>query len=164
MSKKHHWKSAKDLMAELESDPQYQRRIAEKNERLKDLESKYDLLSRPVLDKLRAEGFDSDSIEGIVKKYSPLPEEVISVLIEGVASSLDARHSERLVRALGAAGKPFEGTALAVKFDETSDISLKWAIANTIALARPHSIDKWIENAPEQSFLKKTLDNLGYFR
>ncbi len=159
MSKKR-WKSAEDLMSELETDPVYRQRRQERDEKFRRLEEQYAELARPILDELSAKGFEADSIEHLVKKYAPLPSEAIAIILAHIEPGQDARHCERLVRAAAAAKSPFDGTRLAMCYDTTTDESLRWAIANTIALARPHSIEGWLALFPDESPLRRALKDL----
>lgn len=162
MSKKN-WKSAEEFMAELENDPDYLRRRMERDVKFRHLHDKYTELARPILDKLRAVGIEAESIEALVKTYAPLSTQIVSILLEQIESNQDARHCESIVRALGAAQSPFDGHRLSACYDSTNDESLRWAIANTIALARPHSIEQWIDRASPESPLLNALTDLGYF-
>ena len=148
MSKKS-WKTAKDLMVELKADSDYLQKRKEMDEKFRRLEERYLELARPILERLRSEGFESDSIEHLVKKYVPLSSQVVSIILEHLEPGQDDRYCESLVRALGAAR-------------ESCDESLRWAIANTIALTHPHSIDIWIASASDDSTLKRTLLELCF--
>jgi len=162
MSKKS-WKTAKDLMAELKADSDYLQKRKERDEKFRQLSTRYLELTRPILERLRSEGFESDSIEHLVKKYVPLPSQVVSIIIEHLEPGQDDRYCESLIRALGAARESFDGRRLASVYDKTCDESLRWAIANTIALTHPHSIDIWIASSSDDSTLKRTLLELGFF-
>lgn len=157
------WKSAKDLMAELEKDPEYLRIRRERDDKVLHRERKYAELARPILEKLHSIGFAPASIEEVASRNSHVPPEVVSILLAHVTPDQDPRLCESIVRALGAARDGFDGTALAQCYDDTSDESLRWAIANTIALTHPHSIGRWIAERSECSPLKEALRKLGYF-
>ena len=161
MSKKS-WKTAKDLMVELKADSDYLQKRKEMDEKFRRLEERYLELARPILERLRSEGFESDSIEHLVKKYVPLSSQVVSISLEHLEPGQDDRYCESLVRALGAARESFDGRRLASVYDKTCDESLRWAIANTIALTHPHSIDIWIASASDDSTLKRTLLELCF--
>ncbi len=160
MSKKN-WKTAQELMAELTGNPDFLRRQAEKEQRRKEREERNAAMERPILDDLRVSGFDAPSIVDTVNKYSPLPDEIVDVLLTGVENSTDLKLLESLVRGLGAAAHPFDGRPLVKCYETFNDYNLRWVIANTIALVRPHSIDAWIEDALRNPVLGKTLRQLG---
>lgn len=155
-------KTAAELMAELESDSEYVKKKKERDDSFQRLDEWYAHLARPILDQLHARGYVATSFEDLVKRYAPLAPQAISILLEHLEPGKDARHCERLVRALGAAQGPFDGTRLATCYEGTSDESLRWAIANTIALTHPYSIDDWITTTSEQGNLGKVLRDLGY--
>ncbi len=161
MSKKN-WKMAQELMAELNSNPDFLRRKAEKEQRRKEREEHFGAMERPIVDQVRARGFDASSITEAVKRYSPLPDEIVAVFLNGVENSADLKLLETLIRGLGAAAHPFDGRPLVKCYETFKDDNLRWAIANTIALARPHSIDDWIEDALHNPVLGKTLRELGF--
>jgi hypothetical protein len=156
---------ADQLLAQLQTDPEYLRIRREREEYYRRLQERYAELDRPILESLSATGFPAQSIEDLVKKYAPLPRAVVAILLHAIAQSIEqateSRHCESLVRALGAAKEPFDGTVLATCYDNTSDESLRWAIANTIAIVKATSIDQWIQNCNSQ--LKSNLEKLGYY-
>ena len=91
MSKKS-WKTAKDLMVELKADSDYLQKRKEMDEKFRRLEERYLELARPILERLRSEGFESDSIEHLVKKYVPLSSQVVSIILGGEFRAGSQRH------------------------------------------------------------------------
>ena len=91
----------------------------------------------------------------------PGTDEIVDEFLKGVENSTDLRFLETLIRGLGAAARPFDGRPLIKCYDTFKDDNLRWVIANTIALARPHSIDNWLEDALRNPVLGKTLRELG---
>src|SRR5260221_2924383 len=146
MNKKN-WKTAGEIMAELNSNPEFVRRKAEKEKRRVEREKRFAALERPILDAIGARGFEAASITDLIEKYSPLPAEIVDVLLEGVEQATDAKLLEWLVRALAVAGQPFDGRPLVNCYETFKDDNLRWVITNTIACAKPHSIDEWIQKA-----------------
>lgn len=142
--KKKNYKTAEALMAELEGDAEYVSRRAELDKKFHDLAQKYARLEAPIVQQLAAIGCRADSIQDAVSKYAPFSVTAVQVLLASLEISDDDRVRESLVRALAAASEPFDGGSLARCYEKTSDESLRWAIANTIALVRPHSIDEWL--------------------
>jgi hypothetical protein len=163
MSKKR-WTKAEDLMAELEKDPDYLRRRAERDEKFSRLKEKYARLERPILEILASHGYQAESIDDALKRFAPLPKPVVEVFLGGLETCDDDRIRESLVRALGAAERPFDGRPLVRVYEDTPDDNLRWAIANTIALVRPHSIDEWLAQAVADPVLGKTLKTLGFMQ
>lgn len=160
MSKKRPMTAA-ELMASLNADAEYQDRASEKERSRQERQKALDQLFEPYLKKLHRLGFHGDSLEQIVRVYSPLPEPVVNVLLSALAGIAEPRVLESVVRALGASERPFDGSALAQCFESTDDEALKWAIANTVALARPHSIDDWLLALRAMPHWNKALRELG---
>lgn len=156
--------TAEELLQQLANDPDYQRRAAEKEERIQKSQQRLDELDRPILAKLKSLGFPVASTDELVARYGPLPKGIVDVLLEHIAPGGDERHTAWLVRCLAAAGEPFDGRPLARLYESTWDEGIRYAIALAITMARPHSIDEWIEKMPEESSLKYDLKNLGYYR
>lgn len=156
--------TAAELMGKLQADPEYQQRMAEKDRVLRKRIEAGRKAFKPCLDELHRLGFAGESLEAIVKTYSPLPERAVKVLLSFLDQFTDPRHVESVVRALGAAAHPFDGRPLARCFESTDDEALKWAIANTIALAHPHSIEEWLSGLRKSPYWDKTLQELGLER
>ena len=154
--------TAAELMAKLQSDPEYQRRTAEKERRLREREKTDRHVFEPCLAELLRLGFVGESVEDIVEQYSPLPETAVSELLSFLPELKDPRQIESVIRALGASARPFDGRPLTRCFESTDDEALKWAIANTIALAHPHSIDNWLSELRKSQYWDKTLHELGF--
>jgi hypothetical protein len=153
--------TAAELMAKLQADPEYQKREAEKERRRQVRQKAYDQLLEPYLIELRNLGFESESLQELVRVYTPLPEEPVNTLLSSLSVLSEPRVLESVVRALGAAAHSFDGRPLARCFEATDDEALKWAIANTIALAHPHSIEEWLSELRKSPHWDKTLQELG---
>ena len=154
--------TAKELMDQLATDPEYQQMRARKDEKSRRLQEKLELIEQPMLNRLEEAGFSGDSIVSIVKKYAPLPVAVVGILLECLKECSEERIQESLVRALGAAERPFDGEPLTKLFAATSNEGLKFAILNTIVLARPNSINEWLEAVRQNDYYRQKLADLGY--
>ena len=137
-------KTAAELIAELQSDASYCARRNQKDRHRLAREQQYSKLLAPLLQSLSSVGLTGNSLEEIVQKYTPLPVSAVPILLSAIPETGDLRVKESIVRALGAASQPFDGRPLTKCFDQASDESLRWAILNTISVARPHSIDTWL--------------------
>jgi HEAT repeat protein len=162
MSKKKNRRTAEEVMAELEQDPEYVRRRAAIDEKFRRLEDRDALLERPILAKLRSRGYVASSIKDALEKFAPLPPDLTEVLLRTLEACEDDRIRESVVRALGAAANPFDGRTLVKCYESTHDEGLRFAILNTIALSKVHSINDWLAKARRDPYLHKTLENLGY--
>lgn len=149
--------TAGELLAKLENDPDYQRRMAEKERVRQERKARRDESLSPYLDKLHQLGMQSRTLEELVREYAPLPDDAIEVLLSALSALSDPRAQETVVRALGAAENPFDGRPLAECFDSTRDEGLKWAIANTIALTRPRFIDVWLAALRRSDYWDQTI-------
>ncbi|HMT72682.1 MAG TPA: hypothetical protein PKA77_01320 [Chitinophagaceae bacterium] len=104
-------------------------------------------IEKPFIESLHKEGYkkisDSDDILKLDKVDSRLTDIILNWLIQ-----LDNKHNsqETLVRALGKAEFPFDGTVLMRLFEsQESSANLKWAIANTVAVGRAMNISEWLK-------------------
>lgn len=73
--------SATELMAELESDPEYQRQIQEDDAEREAWAQKLDQAERPIVGDLRSAGVDVDSVWDLVNTSEPYPN-ALPVLIQ----------------------------------------------------------------------------------
>lgn len=162
MSKRKGGRTAGELLAELERDPEYLRRRAAKDEAFRRIQDHCDEIFRSIPAQLKVAGFPADSLEDLVREIAPMPERVVAILLRHLEDCPEERIQESLVRSLGAAKDSFDGRPLIARFDSTSNEGLRFAILNTIALVRPHSIDNWLERARQNEYLRETLANLGY--
>ena len=156
------WKTAEQLMSALEKDPSFVKRREAKAEKFRRLREKYAQLDKPILDALAAIGYHANSLEDIVSKLSPLPSTIVEILLTNLQTCEDVRQIEGIVRALGAAEEPFDGKPLCRVYEAHSDQSLRFAIANTIALAKPHSIENWLLETAKDPWLREKLEDLGF--
>lgn len=153
--------TAAELMAKLQSDTTFRSREAERERKRQEQQDAYDRTFAPFLAELHRRGFEGASPHEIVQKYGPLPKSAVDVLLSSLTKLSEPRILESVVRALGASKESFDGRQLAACFDATSDEALKWAIANTIALVRPHSIDDWLAQILENPYWEETFRGLG---
>lgn len=132
--------TAGELNERLAKDAEYQARLAAQD-------AHAELIRRqeePLLEELRYVGATADSLEDMVKKYAPLPAEISSVLLGYLDAPLAPGLIEAIVRALGAAGEPFDPSPLRDLFESTQSDLLRWAIANTLAELRPLGLRDWL--------------------
>ena len=154
--------TAEELMKRLSADPEYLRMRAEQDEKRRILWERLDSIERPYLKDLADAGFPADSIENVVEKYAPLPDVAVHILLNCLKDCRQLQIQDSLIRALGAAQYPFDGRLLIDLLNAMQNVQIQFAILNTIALAKPHSIDDWLEKARQDDYLRKTLTNLGY--
>jgi hypothetical protein len=167
--------TAEELLAELQRDPVWVARQDSKQKKRDQLTQEFASLEQPLLSQLRDAGLDVRSI-GNAKYFEsqlPLKPKVIQVLLEWLPRA-HWRMQEPIARILGLATTPFDGNALCKTFDDTlskdldrlpldeatSLSSLRWAIANTIAEARPLGVTSWVSKKASDSTLGKSREML----
>jgi hypothetical protein len=162
--------SAEELVKQLQDDPRFLREEAQREKKWRRLKEADARIESPILVELNFASFRGESIQAVVENHAPLPDEAVAILLRWQRTlnqqDLDdgsghARLSESIVRALAATTISFDGRPLTECFEKTSDESLKWAIANTIALKNPHSIDGWVVEKLKHPYWGKKLRELG---
>jgi hypothetical protein len=148
MVKKKSWVTAEELAAELEQDTEFLQRKAEQELRRRQLEARNRELVAPILAELDRNDVKALTIEDLTRRYAPLSEEIVQVLLKWLPRVEDEKAKEQLIRAVASAREPFDGRPLMNLFDSTESEVLQWTIANTVAEARPSGIeDRVIEAA-----------------
>ncbi|SFH53334.1 hypothetical protein SAMN05421753_10149 [Planctomicrobium piriforme] len=85
------------------------------------------------------------------------------MLLKHLASCENNHAKSTIIGLLAFAQHSFDGTLLIQCYERTKDSEdVRWQVLNTIAIARPHSIDDWIEKLCENPFRKEELYKLGY--
>jgi hypothetical protein len=164
MTKHEKWRTAEEVIAEQNSNPEFLRKKAEKEERRRKREAEFAAVERPLLDRMKSAGYEADSIIEAIKKFAPLPDRLVAILLEAVTTTADIKHLEWIIRALAATRHPFDGRPLMECYQRVNDINLRWVILNTIACSKPHSIGDWIEEITRDPYVAETLEKLGYYK
>lgn len=141
---------ASELMRRLERDPKHLERERQRKDKEARIREAVEREMHPVLEDLAHIGIDVGSREELLASHSPLQPEVVDILLRRLPEIEDERAKEMLVRALGAAAEPFDGTCLIDLFEKDRTENLRWVIANTMALALPHGVTNWLVGAVEQ--------------
>jgi hypothetical protein len=131
-------------MRDLESDPAFRRRRDDAERAAAERARLVEQAIGPVLEDLAGAGLRVDSIEDLLAHHAPLSPAVVRILLAWLPRVLHEQVQEMLIRALAAAREPFDGRALAILFDVTASHANKWAVANTMAEARPRDITGWL--------------------
>ncbi len=153
------WTTAAELMKEMAADPVISQRLKEKSARREKRTQASRAALEPVLRKAQALGFRGETIEDIVRNNAPLLPPLVAAFLSSL-DGLEPRQQETIVRALGAAERPFDAARLVDLFDRSGDHALKWAIVNTFALNKPHGTQQWLERIRGTSW-EKTFEELG---
>lgn len=140
--KKRRAMTAKELMAELENDPDYQAGLRAQEQRLAAIRES----ERTVIREIQEAGVHVDSLADLRQRYLPLPDEVVQVLLRCLESVVPQVQDE-IVRTLASVEKPFDVRPLTRLFEMTESDSLRWAIANTLTELRPLDLREWLVEA-----------------
>lgn len=146
-------KTARELVEELNRDQEYMsRRGAQEDARLL-REAGARVNAQPLIEELRSVGLELDDLNEVARRYAPLMPEIVNPMVSYLRLTPDPAVQEQIVRALAVAAEPFDGRTLANLFDHTDSDNLRFAIANTMAEARPSGIDEWLIGALKASGL-----------
>lgn len=160
-------KTAAELLAELATRPDFVQRQVEKSQRMQGRADEAAALEHPIIVELCNAGFEVAEVGDCAKSFAPLPDMVVTILLDAVAryggdeAYTRSNVLEVLVRQLGAASKPFDGRALVQCFHQTSSSAVRWAICNTIALSRPSNVDGILHSPQLSSECKNLLARAG---
>jgi len=141
-------KTAEELMLQLQSDIDYQKKIAEKKERLKKNEEEFKEAEQPILKDLLGAGYEVSSLDELVNTKTLLPDTIIQVLLKWLPQIKNNSVLEMTVRSVSAAQKnTFNGSVLTEIFERTTSDNIRWVISNAIASSLPFGIAEWVVKA-----------------
>lgn len=130
-------KSAADLMAELNADPEYVARIRQRERQQTENVDNYRRAAEPLLRELAASGFNVQSLGELRQMGAEYPA-AIPILVKWLPKIEDAQVKEDLVRTLSVPwAAPGAVPALIAEFrraDGQQHDGLRWAIANGLAV------------------------------
>lgn len=152
------WKTADEIL----SSEDTRRCQAERRADLQQKEARFRANLAPLMRELRDIGYPADSIEDLVEKYAPLPENAVCVLLSWLNRLTIPNVQDSVLRALGTAATPFDGRPLTACFESLKDTGFEWTIMNTIAMSRPLYIEEWIADLRKDSYWNQTLRDLGF--
>jgi hypothetical protein len=137
-------KTAAEFLAELGGNLDLRRRERDRDRERAEREAEYARLEKPLLEQLGKIGVDAVSLADLVARHSPLRQEIVGVLRTALGQASDEGLQEAIVRALAASRESFPGDELLRLFESTRSETLRWAIANTLAEARPSVDFHWL--------------------
>ena len=157
------WITAEELLQKLENDPVYQQKMADKRQRREARQARYDADAERLTADLLAVGC-AENLDQMVNSPKRLAAPVVGVLLDHLNKCKESANREFIVRALGGAEVPFDGTALTQCFEEDNwDYGdVRWVILNTISIVRPTGIDDWLRQLIKNDYWKDQLQKLGY--
>jgi hypothetical protein len=139
--------TAEELLAELESNADYQERMQGRDAAAARAEADFRRGERPLLEALRQSGVDVDSILELAARYRRIPRHIVELLLHWLPKLENERVQEWVVRTLANVTEPFDGHGLVEAFEKSQNVCFRWAIANTIAEARPTGVSEWLPRA-----------------
>lgn len=148
---------AAEFAAQLQQDPEYLANRAEHEKRKTDVEA----AERQVLEYLASQGFVAASFADLLQRYSPIEADLADALVNSLGPVSCTSVIDSVVRALGAVRCEFDPSRLIELFEKTNSESIRWAIANTLAEARPQSAGQWILRSLNQSGYGKAREMLA---
>lgn len=93
---------------------------------------------------LKLSGLNIASLNDLMR-LDRLPHAAVEIILSQLPRVHERNLKEIVIRSFGAAERPFDGSVLAQEFDaDRFPGTLRWPIANTMALARPTNINAWI--------------------
>src|SRR6266850_2642509 len=149
--------TAKEFAAQLKADSTYQATLkqqAENAARIRKVET-------TLMKGLSSKGYNAASLDELVRTYAPLCREIADALVESLHEVSDTNVREAIVRALGAVREQFNVRPLADLFERADSATLRWAIANTLAEARPTTLSDWIISAVQNPQYGKAREMLA---
>jgi HEAT repeat protein len=127
-------KSAAELMAELQKDPDYVARTHEREQQLRASAANYAREVEPVLKDLEASGFGVKTI-GELKLSKKEYRSAIPILLYWLPRMSDPQVKEDIVRTLSVPwATPAAAPVLIEEFRKAKSAELRWAIANGLAV------------------------------
>ena len=137
--------AVEDLLKELGQDEEFLQREKEKDQNRQFEVLQLRLLEEPILrDIERATGNTITSLAALPLQNAPLSAAVVDILLKWLRQVEQEEIQEAIVRSLAVSGVEFDGAILVELFENTSSDLFRWAIANTIAEARPAGITDWL--------------------
>ncbi|MCC7387822.1 MAG: hypothetical protein IT431_03550 [Phycisphaerales bacterium] len=134
--------SAAEFAGQLNREPAYQAKLAAQA----DQSARVRAAELALLERLGEMGYQVESLTDLVERYAPLPADLVQALLRHLATEDHPNVQEAVVRALAAA-RSVPAAPLIALFEGTSSEALRWAVANTLAEARPSEAAAWIQDA-----------------
>ena len=133
-------KSAAELMAELQKDPEYAARMRQREEQQRANTENYSQAAEPVLKELRARGFLVNTI-GELRQSKTEYRAAVPILLHWLPRISDPQVNEDIVRTLSVPwAKPAAAPALIEEFRKAEGDEIRWAIANGLAVTADDAV------------------------
>lgn len=133
-------KSAAELMAELQKDPEVLARMRQQEQQQRANVENYLRIAEPVLKELGARGYRINTIGELVQGNTPY-RSAVPILLHWLPRISDPQVKEDIVRTLSVPwAKPTAAPALIEEFRKADSAALQWAIANALAVVADDSV------------------------
>lgn len=127
-------------------DPEVAEYLANRERRKAELETKLRLLEAPLLADLRDIGVNVESVNDLIniRRIGPA---AIDVMMSWLPRLDDHRLQGMVIRALTAAGKPYDARSLIRLFENDVEESLRWPIAVAMTSPNAKGVSDWLQMA-----------------
>ena len=140
--------TAGELMRQLEADPEFVARRAEKAARHAQRAEICRKAEAPFLEALAKSGFQVANVDDIARTFRPLPQSLIDLLIEWIPQVEHPKVQEMMTwQLLAAPRRSLDGRFLTALYDSTCNDQLKWVIADVIEQTQPSDVEAWLPQA-----------------
>lgn len=127
-------RTLEEVQTELESDPEFQRQQAEREERRRLRAAALQEEEQPILENLSKAGIQVSSIWDLVNTKEPYPN-AIETLSHHLGKNYSKRTREGIIRALTVKeARGSVGQQLIRMFEKEDDDDLRWVIGNTLSV------------------------------
>jgi hypothetical protein len=154
--------TAADLMAQLQSDPEFLSRQEEQERLRKQRGARNSALVAPILEELHSIGVKAAALDDLLHLHAPISAQVTELLLRYLPVISEEVLQEQIVRILGASREHFNWAVLVKLFESSRSQNLRWVIANTMAEARPLGITDWVINAVRNPIQQKRAAHRGW--
>jgi hypothetical protein len=149
--------AAGELAAQLSQDPAHMAMLEERARSSADISA----AEKAATEYLANRGYPASSLSDLVNRYAPIGGELATTLVELLGTVKHPNVLDSVVRALGATRHDLDLSPLIDLFEGSSSESLRWAIGNTIAEARPPGVGPWVLKAVSNSSYGKSREMLA---
>jgi len=134
-------KSAAELMAELQKDPEYQARIQRLEQQKRENAASYGKAAEPILRALGAIGFSVGTVGELLRHGRRNYRAAIPTLLKWLPQISDRHVKEDIIRTLSVPwAKPAAARVLIDEFRKTEDKGIRWALANGLEVVADDTV------------------------
>jgi HEAT repeats len=154
-------KSAAELMAELQKDPEYVARMRQREQQQRSNVENYSRIAEPILKELGARGYRVNTIGELVQGKAEY-RSAVPILLHWLPRITDPQVKEDIVRTLSVPwAKPTAAPGLIDEFRKADNAELRWAIANGLAVIADDSVFEDLVRLVQDKGLGKAREMLA---